>query len=77
MCVGACGGQKRMSEHLELELKCCELPDVGAGVQTQVLSKSCRCLPVLDILSTSELKILIKNCPHKNKALGAGNLAQW
>ena len=43
MCVGACGGQKRGLDLLELQLQGCELPNVGAGSQTLVLCKSSKC----------------------------------
>ena len=49
-------GQKRTSEPLELELQMVVTHPVGAGKQTQVLQKSSKCSPSLQLLTILFLK---------------------
>jgi hypothetical protein len=57
MCAGACKGQKRVLNSLELELQAVKSIIVGAGNQTWVLSKSSIHLYLLSHLSSCHYKV--------------------
>lgn len=62
---GACRGQKRASDPLELKLRMVVSHQVGAGNRTQVLCKSNKC---------SKLLIHLSNCRSYPLLLRTGSL---